>query len=440
MITLLREEVFMLQHMIKRRLRHKVHAKTHPWSPIHLFISRSFILVVLAFSFFPFTKASALPPSSKVERLIVTLRWSSDVELDLRGTFCSGINRIHHINRKNTRVSGLGRFITRTRREVSIVATPPSGSTCYFHVIKSRRKGNRTHDETKDLGAEVILFENGRHIKTFFTTVNRRWNIWSVFSHSDGEIVEINKFFESRFDTASCLDPKLILIPGDILLGAIDESLVPGRWSHVGLYIGNGEVIEAFSADEPVSIRPTSQWSFPQMKWVTYLRVSSADARVRKRAVEFAIEQFGKPYNKNIFNKRLDGDSWYCSELIWAAYMKASGGKINLDRPSFPFGVYPWEIEKSQHVTNIGGHYERPPKRSWKIAAYALRLVGRESLLILSENLKPKPVFFISAPLFITGLPLVLSFLLAPEVVIMLRVRTHRRKNFIHPADDIYKA
>lgn len=424
----LREEIYRSQNIIKNYPWRKIKAVAPHRLPIKFSILKCFFLIVLTFTLFPLTQASALPGSSKANRLVVTLHWTSETKLDLYATICSGINRIHHINRKTTCIPGLGRLITKTSRVVSIAATPPPGSTCHFHVVTANAEENEAHAEIKDSGAEVVVFENGRHIGTFYPPENREWNTWSVFSYSDGEIVEINKLYDSRFDVTPCSDPEFILIPGDILLGAIDESLVPGRWSHVGLYIGSGEIIEAFSADEPVSIRPTSQWSFPQMKWVTYLRVCSADANTRKRAVDFALEQFGKPYNKNIFDKRLRGDSWYCSELVWAAYMKASRGKINLDSPSFPFGVYPWEIEKSQHIVNIGGHYEVPPKRSWKVALYGLRLVGRESLLFLSENLKPKPVRFVSMPFFITGLPLLISFLLTPEAVLMLRMKIWRRK------------
>ncbi|GEM_PF-6156415 len=384
-----------------------------------------FFLVFILLSCFP---AFAIPTSSRVKRLVITLRWDYDANLDLQATFCFGFNRISSINSNNPSISGLGKIIADSKNLISMVATPPPGSTCHFHVAAP----NTTRDEeaaiNRSLNAELSVFENGRYLKTFFPPENNGWATWSVFSYSSGDIIEINKIFDKRFEKNPCSDPELVLIPGDILLGSIDESLVPGRWSHVGLYIGNGEVIEAFSADEPVSIRPTLEWISPEMKWVTYLRVISADSETRRKAIDFALSQFEKPYNKNIFFKRSKGDSYYCSELVWAAYINASRGKIDLDGPSFPLGVYPWEIEKSRHVTNIGGHYECPPKRSWKVALYAIRLIGREGFLFLSAELKARPLLVASIPLYITGILIVVSFMITPECAFMLRAGIRKKR------------
>lgn len=47
-------------------------------------------------------------------------------------------------------------------------------------------------------------------------------------------------------------DPQSTLIPGDIILGTEPDSRIPTRWSHVGLYIGGGRVIEAADYNLPV--------------------------------------------------------------------------------------------------------------------------------------------------------------------------------------------
>jgi len=38
---------------------------------------------------------------------------------------------------------------------------------------------------------------------------------------------------------------KIDLIPGDILICRDSRSPVPGFWSHCGIYVGNGNVVEA---------------------------------------------------------------------------------------------------------------------------------------------------------------------------------------------------
>jgi len=94
---------------------------------------------------------------------------------------------------------------------------------------------------------------------------------------------------------------------------------------------------------------------------VAYLRVVSADAETRQKAVEFALSKQGEPYDINWFSKQAEGGSWYCSELVWAAYLNASEGRIDLSRSPDVFGVSPDEIYQSSSISIVGGHYERKP-------------------------------------------------------------------------------
>jgi hypothetical protein len=169
------------------------------------------------------------------------------------------------------------------------------------------------------------------------------------------------------------------LIPGDILLGRCAFSPVPTLdplecWTHACIYIGNNKVVVAGNPLSGVVVDALSSWMYPYMTWVTYLRVDAADEGTRKRAVDFALSKAGEGYHLNWLSRHLEGDTWYCSELVWAAYYHASGGAIDLQRKPDIFGVSPDEIYESPLVTELGGHYGRKPDTISSIFMKALVL------------------------------------------------------------------
>lgn len=159
---------------------------------------------------------------------------------------------------------------------------------------------------------------------------------------------------------------RLTLEPGDILLGRRGMSVVPTMnpvkgWTHAALYAGNGEVIEAVRPGVGVVVKSLDSWKFPKMTWVSHVRVITAEEETRRKAAEFARGQVGQPYDMRLLSKQVDGDSWYCSELIWAAYMHASEGRIDLAADLDIFGVSPDDIFLHQNTAEVGGHFERCP-------------------------------------------------------------------------------
>lgn len=160
------------------------------------------------------------------------------------------------------------------------------------------------------------------------------------------------------------------LQPGDILLGRCEGSPVPSlhpgdNWTHAAMYVGNGQVIEAANPEENVLKRRLDDWQYPRMTWVSYVRIGSADDDVRRRAVSFALDQVGKPYDVNWLSKQADGNSWYCSEMVWAAYLYASDGAIDLAGGSSLWGVSPDDLAAYAGATAVGGHYEFKPGTLW---------------------------------------------------------------------------
>lgn len=52
------------------------------------------------------------------------------------------------------------------------------------------------------------------------------------------------------------------------------------------------------------------------------MRCESADDKQIETLTDYALKQIGKNYNSNFIDK-LTEESFYCSQLVWAAYKKA---------------------------------------------------------------------------------------------------------------------
>ncbi len=169
------------------------------------------------------------------------------------------------------------------------------------------------------------------------------------------------------------------LQPGDILLGRCRLSLVPsispGRgWTHAAIYAGDGKIVVASNPLQDVLMTSVRSWEYPHMTWVTCLRVTSATPEERRKAAEFAKGKVGAPYDLNWFSAQEDGPSWYCSELVWAAYVQATDGRVNLEPGLGAFGVSPDDIYNHPQTAVVGGHYESKPDTIVSLLAKAFTL------------------------------------------------------------------
>ena len=141
---------------------------------------------------------------------------------------------------------------------------------------------------------------------------------------------------------------------GDIVFGHSPDVawLIPGYWTHVGIIayynysINDWEVVEAYYPK--VHVVPLRDF-MKRYDTFAIARVNAPDY-IKYEAVEFALNQIGKPYSFDYFKKPSVYDSsYYCSELVWASYMYASDGQINLDANpgwswTYGYAVAPQEI------------------------------------------------------------------------------------------------
>lgn len=111
------------------------------------------------------------------------------------------------------------------------------------------------------------------------------------------------------------------LEPGDILLGG-NPGGAYGHFTHAGLYLGNGEVMEGY-VDCGISRQGVGHYRY--YAWACVLRVKLPREQ-RLRAAEYAAQLEGRMFYPTAF--KTGGRYWNCTKLIWKAY-KEEG--IDLD-------------------------------------------------------------------------------------------------------------
>lgn len=142
------------------------------------------------------------------------------------------------------------------------------------------------------------------------------------------------------------------IMVGDIVIGHGKKTdwLIPGYWTHTGMVayydtsVGEWMVVES-NPDPGVSLSTLSDF-LSRYDDVAVLRVKTTDS-IRSAAVNFALNQLGDSYDYEWWDKEVYDDAYYCSELVWAAYIAIGGPDIDANpRWSWTYlnGVAPQEV------------------------------------------------------------------------------------------------
>ncbi len=100
---------------------------------------------------------------------------------------------------------------------------------------------------------------------------------------------------------------------GDILLGGY-PGCAYGRFSHAGIYLGEGRVAEGY-VDLGINIQGLEHYH--NYCEVSLLKVN-APPEVKRKAVDYVLAQEGKLFYPLAFKP---GDRWWnCSKIMWKAY------------------------------------------------------------------------------------------------------------------------
>ena len=181
---------------------------------------------------------------------------------------------------------------------------------------------------------------------------------------------------------------------GDLLFGCRTK-LFTGVWTHVGMYIGNGLVVHSHSRLGPdglsgVDIVTLEWWMETYVTWAAY-RVVTASPEVVDRAIEWATadERLDDPYDWCWFRKDANGDAWYCSELVWAAYLHGSDESIDIEDDPDCFGVLPDEITRDDDIQKMETLFCDSEGSSRE------RFTAGESVFVKATGLEPNTTYAI---------------------------------------------
>lgn len=130
--------------------------------------------------------------------------------------------------------------------------------------------------------------------------------------------------------------------PGDLVLGAYPDCAY-GHYSHVGIYLGQGRVMEAF-VDLGVNIQPLEHYR--QYSEICLIRVN-ASKEMKDKAVANVMGYKGKLFYPLAFRP---GDRIFnCTKIMWKAYLQAG---IDL-APVDDLWIAPDILCRSQRVSVI---------------------------------------------------------------------------------------
>jgi len=178
------------------------------------------------------------------------------------------------------------------------------------------------------------------------------------------------------------------LQPGDIIFCNTYGygHLIPGFYTHTGIYVGNGKIVETVAnaghglPADGVGISDIMDWSYGTETAVAVYRPMFSDKYIKKAVNEakgFVRQRPHITYDFAVVQKSQQPDSLYCSELVWAAYSLGSGGEghwalgglmwidtygeINLGYIPSPLGVTPSDIAADPRLQYVAGHWEDEP-------------------------------------------------------------------------------
>ena len=202
------------------------------------------------------------------------------------------------------------------------------------------------------------------------------------------------------------------ILPGDILYDQFTSGI-----GHIGLYVGNDKVIEALGVPigkknypGKVEKNPITEWDYPQRDTVYLLRVKkpsglSDDEWNEKitNAIDFAESQYKakKPYDWHWSQKQSseNNPSWYCSELVWAAYfnqgidLEFNSLNIPVLIPTTPMPIMvnfspvsPAEIFYDEDTEIISSHLEGSGKIPWYEQFAPLWILSPVNVIITDKN------------------------------------------------------
>jgi hypothetical protein len=244
----------------------------------------------------------------------------------------------------------------------------------------------QSHPTTYGLSEEDKLHDylksvNEQHVQQEAEKYSRLPPLWSYDIGNSLEILTFEKVpIYHKYDLLDTVQP------GDVIferkradIGAVylhHVMIVEGIFEETHIINGKAETFKYIRTIEATDSGGVGYGVLDDERYdyinATILRVSDATIEQKKAAIKFTHSQLGKSYKIDLDNRNRSSnrEEWYCSKLVWVAYMNATpDGRINEtthhDSPNFQgidlegdagviqFGVTPYEIKKSDRVEAV---------------------------------------------------------------------------------------
>jgi len=164
---------------------------------------------------------------------------------------------------------------------------------------------------------------------------------------------------------------------GDLIFYRYDEGGLPVlAWlldfTHVGIYLGQGRIVEAHKGRGGVVISDVAAFfDMDHISRIKVVRVKNATQLETEAAIDFAMSKLGSEYQWQFINRSLGdagayADSWYCSELAWASFVHGAGidlGELPPVGAISPDDIltYADELEQLEPVDSCDVRQDSPP-------------------------------------------------------------------------------
>jgi uncharacterized protein YycO len=126
-------------------------------------------------------------------------------------------------------------------------------------------------------------------------------------------------FSKKRIDQDDYEHMLSVLKVGDVIStktrGELSNVFIPGFWSHVAIYSGNGRVIEATTQGV---VETNLAWFLFSKDYCAASRPNFLNEDQKWLVIDYCKRQIGKPYDYSFHTS--DIDKFYCSEIVYHAF------------------------------------------------------------------------------------------------------------------------
>lgn len=191
-------------------------------------------------------------------------------------------------------------------------------------------------------------------MKKLYFAVASLWLLLMIFSINPLVVKAGTAYYQDEYSDYPYIDI-VDIEKGDLVFGRAKNPLdfIPGYWTHVAVFIGyENEVPMVIQAEINNFVNKQELHEFiEQRKHIMVGKVNTED-EIKSDATDWMVSKENNSFDLWYPGKQLDGDRFYCSEIIWAGYLKEG---VDIDpNPGFTWNwansVSPQELFENPEI------------------------------------------------------------------------------------------